>query len=562
MTASEFAFLSLGLFLGVLGGAALIEIIRSRPPAPREVRLTVTPDIVPRRRSATLAEDAFVLAGPEPAVAGPADRRRAERRAAPLPSTRTPVRSAFRAPMGGRPAFAAAGSGGGAVAVPIVHGIDWTLQAALRPVAATAAEHVVSEQRSTATATIDGPRPVAAEEGGADAPGAADPPGAAEKPAGRDEACAEVRRVADERCAVADRAQGQARIAADALRDAQRAYDEHHRRADEAATAADPRAVRVAKEVAQHAFHDARSQASTPEALEAAARDWLAEINRINLQARESAAATVRERDAAHALVMTIERRTVEADGARIAAESAVAACMEARQAVADCQESAAAGETGAGWPAAPSTDPGSRSGPWEDESELRAALGADGRGEPAILRLLRGDRATLGTLVARLGGDDPAERRHWQLTLSAMVDGIVARAIEAGTLTFPVDHPFWGGFALQQNREIVRALASLGYRFNGLGGWADERIPGQRDLSLAVGYAGLDPMRVRPWPSEAEMVALFADVAVAADEYLAEAAGGLTLGELVGVLGRRADGLADLWNAWGRVRPLLLEGS
>ena len=35
-----------------------------------------------------------------------------------------------------------------------------------------------------------------------------------------------------------------------------------------------------------------------------------------------------------------------------------------------------------------------------------------------------------------------------------------------------------------------------------------------------------------------------------------------LTLGELVSMLGRRADGLADLWNQWGRIRPLLLEDS
>ncbi len=84
--------------------------------------------------------------------------------------------------------------------------------------------------------------------------------------------------------------------------------------------------------------------------------------------------------------------------------------------------------------------------------------------------------------------------------------------------------------------------------------------MPSQRDLSLAVGYAGLDPMRIRHWPTETEMVALFADVTVAADEHLAGAASDLTLGELVSMLGRRADGLADVWNQWGRLRPLLLE--
>ena len=103
-------------------------------------------------------------------------------------------------------------------------------------------------------------------------------------------------------------------------------------------------------------------------------------------------------------------------------------------------------------------------------------------------------------------------------------------------------------------------ALASLGYRFDGLGGWVDERQPSQRELSLALGYAGLDPMRVRHWPNEQQSAELFSEVEVAADEYLAGAAGDLTLAEMVEMLGRRADGLVDLWNHWGRVRPLLLE--
>ncbi|HEY7700878.1 MAG TPA: hypothetical protein VIB02_01100, partial [Candidatus Limnocylindrales bacterium] len=59
VTGSEIAFLAMGIVLGVAAGAALLEILRSRPPTPREVRLTVAPDAVPRRRAATLANDAF-----------------------------------------------------------------------------------------------------------------------------------------------------------------------------------------------------------------------------------------------------------------------------------------------------------------------------------------------------------------------------------------------------------------------------------------------------------------------------------------------------------------------
>jgi hypothetical protein len=68
--------------------------------------------------------------------------------------------------------------------------------------------------------------------------------------------------------------------------------------------------------------------------------------------------------------------------------------------------------------------------------------------------------------------------------------------------------------------------------------------------------------MRVRHWPNEEATSRLFNDVTVAADEYLAGVAGDLTLAEMVTMLGRRADGLADVWNQWGRIRPLLLEAA
>jgi len=162
---------------------------------------------------------------------------------------------------------------------------------------------------------------------------------------------------------------------------------------------------------------------------------------------------------------------------------------------------------------------------------------------------------------VARLAGEEADGGRHWQARLSGLAEALIARSIEASAFDFPPEHFFWGAFDLEQNRDIMAALSSLGYRFDGFGGWVDDRIPGQRDLSLATGYAGLDPMRVRHWPNEAEMKELLADVRVAADEYVSSAAGGLTLGELITLLGRRADGLTDLWNDWGTVRLVLLEG-
>ena len=75
VTGSEFGFLALGLLLGLSAGVALIETLRVRPPARREVRVTVAQDAIPRRRSSTLSDDAFTAAVPEPARGGPADRR-------------------------------------------------------------------------------------------------------------------------------------------------------------------------------------------------------------------------------------------------------------------------------------------------------------------------------------------------------------------------------------------------------------------------------------------------------------------------------------------------------
>lgn len=569
VTSSEFVFLALGLVLGVAAGAALVEILRARPPAQREVRLTVATDVIPRRRSATLAGDAFAgIRTAEPARGGPADRRgdRPGVGARPV-ERRTAVRSGLA--MAGvssalsdqalAPLIGTDGVGEGLARrpMPISGGADPTLTALRASAAASAA---AAMQLGTATEVLDAPAASASSDVDGSPP--ADPatvatatptPAPAPAPAASGP-CAESRRLADERCELATRARAQAGLAEEAHRSAQRAHDQHEAAADAAAAAADPRAVRRAKDEAQARFRAGRTGATTREAVEAAARDWLLEINAINGEAREAALTLSRERTAAAAIAATLERVAVEADAARIAAEGAESACLTARETLADCEEAQAGGLVGH-LPAMPSQEP---FGDEADDDPLAGALGAGGN--PRIFRLLRGDREALTEIVTALGGDDPAERRRWQTAFADLMDAILADSIAAGSLDFPTDHSFWGLFTLEQNREIATALSSLGYRFDGLGGWLDGRIPSQRDLSLALGYAGLDPMRVRQWPTETEMSELFRDVQVAAAEHVAASAGDLTLGELVSMLGRRADGLAEVWNHWGRIRPLLLE--
>ena len=580
MSASEFAFLALGLALGVAAGAALLEVLRARPPARREVRLTVTRDSVPRRRSATLATDPFA-----PPLVGLAleDHDTGAGGLSKAWQDGTSVQigvpaTAPTTPSGGRSArttIAGASAVTGSrlsVGIPIQPERD-EFFAAFRgaPRAAAAAQPGRRRVAGGGVALLDRPETAtvatATDESRPPTSTGIAAPDIRSDPTG---ACAEERRLADERCALAERARQQAEAALSAVRDAQRTYDAHVARAAQAAGIADPRSVREAKERAQVAFHRARERAGSREEIEAAARAWLQEINRINHDAHEATTAVLHEREAASALVSSIERMSLEADAARISAESAAEACLAAREAVAACVEAAEAPESagGTGAPAresrrsiAPDEDPshaaplaaGQPADEWEPAGSIR------GSGEAAILRILRGDRPAREQLLARLAGEDPELRRRWQHILADLVDAIVARAIDAVALDFPHSHPFWGPNTQAQNREIAAALASLGYRFDGLGNFADERVPSQRDLSLAVGYAGLDPMRIRIWPTEAEMPRLMAEVTVAADEFLAQSAAGLSLGELVEALGRRAEGLADLWNDWGRVRPLLL---
>ena len=479
MSPSEFAFLAGGLALGVLAGGALIEVVRARPAARREVRVTIS--------------------------SGPAGSR-ATTLATPL------------------------------LASELVRGRDdvFAPEAGLteRPFGQPAREPARELAPPRASAFGRGPGTAQVE--------TVDP-------------CATQRAAADEACAHADRT---ARVAATALeraRDARRAYDEHMGRRDRAAATADPRTIRAAKDEAQAQFRRSRLAAQDRAAVEAAAAAWLREINRINARTREAALVMSREAGVELELLRAVEKTGLDQDVARIGSEHAAEACRAARMALAACEEAERVGSV-APEPVTPATPR-----QLEPEGEAAPELAPTAGEDVAILRLLRGDRAAMRSIVERLAGGDPDEQRRWQLLISDLVDAVVAGAIDASEFSFPEHHVFWGPYTQSQCREIATALAALGYRFDGLGGFADGRVPAQRDLSLALGYAGQDPMRVRRWPAEAEMPALFHDVRVDAGRYVAEAAGGLTMGEMVDLLGRRAEPLAELWNAWGRVRPLLL---
>ena len=563
MSVSEFSFLAFGLLLGVVSGAALVEVLRARPPAAREVRVTVAHDAIPRRRGSTLADDAFSQPSPQPARGGPADRRTDDSPTLLASQDRrttvhiAPAVQAVGIPIyfGEDPVLSALHAGTATGDVPAMAWARREMgpEAVAGPATGDGGGVSVGEGASTAVALLE--RPAGSK--GTD-PTAAPAADMAADTATDTDRCSEERRVSDERCQLATRARGQSDSAIKTLRLAQRAYDDHQTAAAATSERADPRIVQAAKETAQGDFRAAVSAATTPESHESAARDWLTEINRINTEAQDATAKAARERDAALTIGATLEQLGLEVDAARIGAENADAACLAARVVVAECDERLEdAGGTDPAPQLAQVPAPRLAERPGEDET---LGLALEAGGVPRIFRLLRGDRAAMTTLVSTLAGDDPESNRHWQLLITDLVAAIIAGAIEETALEFPDDHPFWGGFSRQQDREIAHALSSLGFRFDGLGGWTDGRSPSQRDLSIALGYAGFDPMRMRQWPNEQATNDLYRDVTVAADEYLAGVAGDLTLPEMVAMLGRRADSLAEAWNHWGKIRPLLLD--
>jgi len=73
------------------------------------------------------------------------------------------------------------------------------------------------------------------------------------------------------------------------------------------------------------------------------------------------------------------------------------------------------------------------------------------------------------------------------------------------------------------------------------------------------MSLAGRDPRSIRWHSSTTALETLWQGTSVAAAEFLFANAPDLRLEPLIALLGSRADALAELWDNWGRLRPLLL---
>lgn len=285
------------------------------------------------------------------------------------------------------------------------------------------------------------------------------------------------------------------------------------------------------KEHARRTYHEALQAATTRAQAQAAAAAWLAEIDRLN-----------REVDAADQRAEGSNRRVAElehaipaielaAEAARIAAEAAEVACLEARRVLAACEEKARLGM--------PTNQPPNQS--------------------PAISLILSGDREDLLSVAARLSAETGVEAGRLQLLLVELRESITACALDANALAFPADHPFWRQLGADGGQRLAASLATMGYRFDGRSGWLDGRTPALRELALALADGGYDPRSLRQPPSQAAIEDLWRGTVVTVEDFLAQRAPDLALERIVAVLGPRSAHLGELWDMWGRLRPLLL---
>jgi hypothetical protein len=204
---------------------------------------------------------------------------------------------------------------------------------------------------------------------------------------------------------------------------------------------------------------------------------------------------------------------------------------------------------------------------PWrEDTTDER---GPDLAGAPAfsavrvspLERILHGEHRAMAEALDRIAGEDGTRRREWERLLGGLVDAMADMAVAESVIDFPMGTPFWDAFTVEQCRRIVAALGSMGYRYDGRAGWSDQRVPTYRDLARAVADIGVDPRRLRAWPTQADIAVLFVGARPAPEELLAAAGPDYEATDVRALLGPGVESLDNLWLAWDAVRPQLFDG-
>jgi hypothetical protein len=213
------------------------------------------------------------------------------------------------------------------------------------------------------------------------------------------------------------------------------------------------------------------------------------------------------------------------------------------------------AGAIGVGPAVAVASPPVTRSAATAEPETVPAAP----PGEARLERILRGEHLAMVAVVDAVAGEDSLRRRDWELLLGGLVEAMADMAVRESVVDFPMGTAFWDAFTVEQCRQILAALSSMGFRYDGRSGWTEHHVPVYRDLSIALADIGVDPRRLRAWPNQAEIASLFVGARPAPEELLAAAGPDYRVEQMQALLGDGSAGLGDLWLAWDEVRPALL---
>jgi len=368
--------------------------------------------------------------------------------------------------------------------------------------------------------------------------------------------CADARAEVDTRCAEAERLAQAAVVQQQNVRELRRQLMEVSAKREADARVRDRRQLSAAKDAARQAYHSAMTRAQTDFAVREAARTWLREIDQLNRQfviAEARADDVVRQ---ANEIEQSLPGIELAADAARIAAEVAQDACLAARLTLADCEEAAQRR-------VAASTVPGTRRGNGVVASvpaPVRLTSPTPGhRGVRPISLVLQGDRDAILAIAQRLAEEAGVEPGRLQLLLLELREQIATRALDEQMLMFPAEHPFWGQFNTTDARLVAANLAAMGYAYDGRSGWREGTVPRVREISVAVSNIGLDPRGPMRAANQETIEVLWQGTTVLVEDYLAGQAPDLDLQEMITCLGPHASRLSELWDMWGRLRPLLL---
>jgi hypothetical protein len=175
----------------------------------------------------------------------------------------------------------------------------------------------------------------------------------------------------------------------------------------------------------------------------------------------------------------------------------------------------------------------------------------------PMLRGLLDGGDAIrdMARQLAAITGDQAS---RWVLLLRTLGELIVASAIADDRLRFDRTHPLWAQLTPDLARDVMRWLRGLGFRYDPHDGWFGDRAPQPRDLAVALAFAGVEPVSLRPMPTSADLERLPESIGVTAVEYLAEHAPGLELDPIRQLAGVQAPALAEVWDHWADVRAIL----